>query len=562
MNRFTRRPFLLAPAYLASPRLSPRGTGKTLVGLVPSSYSRLPKPLSFEHALDYERVRDMVWHAIGLGRPLAGSLEAKIKPGAWVVVKPNLVFLRPQPLYRTGDVTDLRVTRAVVEYLANKSGASRITIAKGGIYRGLRDPLDDNTVYQNDSRVNGATFDWGNSEFPGTGGSIARMLRDMQTAYPENAFDYIDLNYDVARDDAGAPPRIELPRTAGGVGAASAQSDYFVTRTILSCDFLISVPVMKVHRQCGITACLKNYVGTAPREIYGLPGEFASVRLHAEHSVDGRIDRFIADLASFHPPDFNVVDGIRGLQYDTHNAGQPDQMIRSNLVLAGEDPVAVDAVVTQLLGFNPWDIHFLHHGARRGIGTLDSISVDVVGAELNRHQRRWAKPESWYGRGNRQWLISDDLAAPTATWTRHTSPTDTLNLAPWIGKGAGKTVTAAVRVYADGHRKAFLWLGLRGRVTTMLNGQKVAEDENFTRYRVGQFQTPVELRPGENLLVFRPRAGLRGVPAERHPRRIAERWRHRRRYSMGCLNRLFRSEAGLHGYPSPGLRRSRSIAAR
>jgi hypothetical protein len=31
------------------------------------------------------------------GAPRAGSLEAKIRSGAWVVVKPNIVFLRPHP---------------------------------------------------------------------------------------------------------------------------------------------------------------------------------------------------------------------------------------------------------------------------------------------------------------------------------------------------------------------------------------------------------------------------------------------------------------------------------
>ena len=43
----------------------------------------------------------------------------------------------------------------------------------------------------------------------------------------------------------------------------------------------------------------------------------------------------------------------------------------------------------------------------------------------------------------------------------------------------------------------------------MLNGETVLEEENLTRYRVGQFQKPVELRAGENQLVFRvePRAG-------------------------------------------------------
>ena len=137
------------------------------------------------------------------------------------------------------------------------------------------------------------------------------------------------------------------------------------------------------------------------------------------------------------------------------------------------------------------------------MGTIDMAKCEVVGTELDRFQRRWAKPDPWHGRGNREWLISTDPLAPLASWNHYGASTDTLNLSRWLGKDPKAAVGVAVRVYAEGYRKAFLWTGLRGRLTTFLNGEKVAEDENFTTYRVGQFQTPVELQPGENLLLFR-----------------------------------------------------------
>src|SRR5512146_913424 len=122
-----RRQFLGASAAVLAARAAETEKGR--VALVTSSHSRLIKPSSIEDALDYERVRDMVWKAIEYGRPRAGSLEAKIKPGAWVVIKPNIGHLLGRPAYRAGDITDLRVTRAVLEYVARKSPAARITIA-------------------------------------------------------------------------------------------------------------------------------------------------------------------------------------------------------------------------------------------------------------------------------------------------------------------------------------------------------------------------------------------------------------------------------------------------
>jgi hypothetical protein len=89
-----------------------------------------------------------------------------------------------------------------------------------------------------------------------------------------------------------------------------------------------------------------------------------------------------------------------------------------------------------------------------------------------------------------------------AAWKRHTSFGDTLYFSQAV-EAPGQVFAAAAKVRADGARKGFLWLGLSGKVAVTLNGVKMMEEENATRYRVGQFQKAVELRPGENQLVFR-----------------------------------------------------------
>ncbi len=500
-----RREFFLRSAQSAAAlslagRVAASPAEKTRLGLVQSTHRRLTQPVSPEDPLDYERVRAMVWQAIAY----AGGFEQRIRPGSWVVIKPNIVFLRPQPGYRSGDITDFRVTRAVLEYVARYSPAARVTIAEGGSYRGLHDPGTSDVVSQNGGRVDAASFHWDAEEFPGHGGTLGGMLRDLRDRFPRKQFDYVDLSYDAVRDQSGAFQRIEVPR-AGGRGGFGARTDYFVTNTIRNCDFLVSVPVMKIHEQCGITASLKNYVGTAPRQAYAPPNGFWNAQLHAQHSLEGRIDSFITDLASFHPPDFCVVDGIRGLQYKEHDNGQPDQMLRHNLVLAGRDPVATDALVARLMGFNPWDIEFLHMAQQRGMGNMDIEKADIIGDDPVRFQARWGKPKGWYGRGNRDWWVTADPQSPMASWTRYTAPTDSLHFdrVPGISGVPGASYAAVAQVVAQGNRKAYLWVGARGRATVELNGETVMAEENLTRFRIGQFQKLVELRSGENLLVFR-----------------------------------------------------------
>jgi uncharacterized protein (DUF362 family) len=494
----TRRGFLLSSAAVLA--ASAKAPEKSRIGFVHSSHRRLLKPVSTDHALDYELVRDMVWKAIGYGKPAAGSLAAKIKPGSWVVLKPNYCFLPGQPMYRTGDVTDLRVLRAVIEYLARYSHARRITIAEGGSYRNLKDPSESNVVKQDGQRVDFPTLVWGPGDFEGAGGSWGAMLKEFGAKYPGKTFDYVDLAYDVVRDPAGKMLALPVP-VRNGVGSFSRKTEYFVTNTITKCDFLISMPVAKVHENCGVTCCFKNYVGTGPRIAYG-ERIMTNQGLHNEHSVDTRIDPFIGDLAAFHPPDYNVVDVIRGLQYTEHNNRQPDQMIRNNIILAGEDPVAMDAIAAKLLGYKAADIDYLHMAVARGLGTYELDRIDVVGDEPDRYVKKFAKPRTWYARANRDWKVTIDPWAEVRNWKRQTSFGDMLDLAAAAGREAPVYAATAI-VKSDGVRKGSLWLGLSGNGTVELNGRPIMKEEGLTRFRTGQFQQAVELCPGENQFTFR-----------------------------------------------------------
>ncbi|MBI4906883.1 MAG: DUF362 domain-containing protein [Acidobacteria bacterium] len=491
-----RRQFLAAGAFAAA---LPGAPDKTCLGLVRSTHSKLRQPASLETELTDAQVREMVFRAIDLGAPRAGSLAAKIRPGSWVVIKPNIVFLRPHPSYAIGDITDFRVTRAVLEYVARHSQAGRITVAEGGTYRRTNDKAEDNVVTQNKQRVTAVNFDWGAEEFPGFDGSLGGMITSFARRFPQKQFDYVDLSYDAVRDASGAFHRFPVPQSPNGVGAFGARPDYFVTNTITRCDFLITVPVMKVHLQSGITACLKNYVGTAPREAYARPGVFHNALLHEQHSAGDRIDPFIVDLASFHPPDYCVVDGLRGLQAQEHSIHRADQTVRSNLILAGEDPVAADSMVARLLGFNPIDMEFLHMAARRQMGVMDQTQIEVRGDEPDRDNRRWERPDRWYGRCNRHWRI-----AKGSGWIPLEAPFDTLDLPAASGTppAAGTTYTLTAAATSPGHRRGFLWIGLRGKVKVKLNGATVAGFDSDTRYRAAQFQFPVVLQPGRNQLEF------------------------------------------------------------
>jgi uncharacterized protein (DUF362 family) len=115
-----------------------------------------------------------------------------------------------------------------------------------------------------------------------------------------------------------------------------------IAKTVADCDYLINVPIMKAHRETQITCSLKNMKGTMPRRMKT-----------AFHGRD--LDTAIAQLNSVVKPDFTLVDGTYG-DLTSELGSNP---LEIGIMLAGFDPIAVDCVVAEFLGFSPYDLTHL-----------------------------------------------------------------------------------------------------------------------------------------------------------------------------------------------------------
>ncbi|QEH36906.1 hypothetical protein OJF2_54910 [Aquisphaera giovannonii] len=87
----------------------------------------------------------------------------------------------------------------------------------------------------------------------------------------------------------------------------------------------------------------------------------------------GRATRALAALASHASPSFSVVDAF--------DAGQ-------GTIVAGADPVAVDAVAAAALGFDPMEIGHLRMAHSLGLGVADLSRITLVGDALVRPRPR------------------------------------------------------------------------------------------------------------------------------------------------------------------------------
>ena len=120
-----------------------------------------------------------------------------------------------------------------------------------------------------------------------------------------------------------------------------------IAETVEKSDYIINIPVMKAHSQTKMTCSLKNMKGVLPRQLKT-----------AFHGRD--LEAAIAQLNSIVKPDFTLVDGTYGdLRFETGNTP-----VEIGMMLAGFEPIAVDCVVAEYLGFKPADIRHITQSLR------------------------------------------------------------------------------------------------------------------------------------------------------------------------------------------------------
>jgi uncharacterized protein (DUF362 family) len=127
-------------------------------------------------------------------------------------------------------------------------------------------------------------------------------------------------------------------------------------RDALAADCYINVPVAKHHGSSGLTLGLKNAMGV----IGGRRG-----LLHMD------LGPRIADLNLVIQPDFTLVDATRILLRNGPSGGSLTDVKIMDTLVAGTDPVAVDAWATTLFGKAPEDIRSTVEGFARGLGEMD-----------------------------------------------------------------------------------------------------------------------------------------------------------------------------------------------
>ena len=246
--------------------------------------------------------------------------------GKRVVLKPNLVEFDQNTVINTHP----KLVHAAFEAF-RAAGAAQVSIAEGPGHRRVTLDLADSAGYFS-------------------------TVPDFESAFT-------DLNLDEVT-------RVNLTQPH------SKLTSLYLPHTVLGCDLLVSMPKMKTHHWVGATLSMKNLFGLVPGGVYGWPKNV----LHW-----AGINETIADLHSLFPRTFAIVDGIVGMEGKGQIQGTPHPV---GVIVAGADPVAVDATCCRIMRIDPNKVGYLTLAA--GAEQLREDLIPQAGEKISAVSSRFA----------------------------------------------------------------------------------------------------------------------------------------------------------------------------
>ncbi|MEK6799056.1 MAG: DUF362 domain-containing protein [Planctomycetota bacterium] len=186
----------------------------------------------------------------------------------------------------------------------------------------------------------------------------------MNAALLQSRTTFIDLNH----DDVAA---------VASAGRWSTLGKLHLPRTLLSADFIVSMPKLKTHHWAGVTCAMKNLFGVMPGIVYGWPKNV----LHY-----AGIPQSILDINATVKPHLAIVDAVVGMEGDGPIMGTPKPL---GCLVVGTNLPAVDATCARLMKLNPYGVEYLT-AASGALGPIHEHNVYQRGETIASLASRFA----------------------------------------------------------------------------------------------------------------------------------------------------------------------------
>lgn len=257
-----------------------------------------------------------VYKAIKESVDLLGGIGAFVKKGERILLKPNLLSAKPPEAAVT---THPAVVRAVLQ-LVQEAGATPVVGDSPGI------------------------------------GSAANVAQKCGIAAVAKEFGV---------DVIGLATSISVENPAG-----KTFKRLEIAKEAIEADGIINLPKLKTHAQMFLTLGVKN--------MFGCVVGARKPQWHMAAGVDtNAFARMLVDTYLFLKPRLTIVDGIVGM--DGNGPGSAGDPRRLGLIFASTDCIALDRVITEVLGAKAHDLPTTKVAKEDETGITDIDKINILG---------------------------------------------------------------------------------------------------------------------------------------------------------------------------------------
>ena len=145
-----------------------------------------------------------------------------------------------------------------------------------------------------------------------------------------------------------------------------------IARAAYEADAIINLPKLKTHGMTTLTGAVKNLFGCVPGK--------RKVQWHFNTGVNHELfATMLNELCALLKPRLTIMDAVIGMEGNGPGSGEPRPI---GVVIAGQDPVAVDVVSSSVLGVSLERLPLIRAAAAAGYGETRLDRITVVGESI------------------------------------------------------------------------------------------------------------------------------------------------------------------------------------
>ncbi|PJI06526.1 MULTISPECIES: DUF362 domain-containing protein [Clostridium] len=148
-----------------------------------------------------------------------------------------------------------------------------------------------------------------------------------------------------------------------------------VIKIINDVDFVISVAKLKTHTMMMYTGAVKNLFGVIP----------GIVKMKYHFTLNNATDfaNHLVDICEYVKPVLSIIDAIDGMEGNGPSAGD---IRKVGLIMASENPYALDLAATHIIGINPFEVPTISSAIKRNLFTgdiNDIVTTNIRFSDIN-----------------------------------------------------------------------------------------------------------------------------------------------------------------------------------